>query len=347
MTLPIPCCPPGHRILFCLWLFCATLVACQREPSQAQQQQSAQESSGDAQGDSPIESEQMPQPKAAEPPNNSKQEVPTSNVQVLKLPSPRTQDRPTKRGMKRWLGLSVANMSEAIPGAPEEARAQIQRAARGSPAHRAGLRRGDVITAARGQPVKRFQDYLEQARALEIGEELILQIHRNGRSWPVSLEMMSRPTDLNNWKRKAFPGTRAFPFSLPGLRPAKSQFKDQSAHLQLLYFWATWCGPCRQIAPLLDDLHKEAKGKVQVLAISSEERTVLERYLRNSTTNYPVVHDRHGTLKQDYEVRKLPTAALTSGQGEVLAWDYGLGGVHRVIRMTRARLTSRSQSKPH
>ncbi len=61
---------------------------------------------------------------------------------------------------------------------------------------------------------------------------------------------------------------------------------EQAAGLVVVDFWATWCTPCRAIAPILEDLAKSNAGKVQItkLDVDANQRTSMRFNVRSIPT---------------------------------------------------------------
>lgn len=58
---------------------------------------------------------------------------------------------------------------------------------------------------------------------------------------------------------------------------------EQHSGLALVDFWATWCGPCRAIAPVVEQLADEYAGKVKVIKLDTDanQRTAMKFNVRS------------------------------------------------------------------
>jgi thiol-disulfide isomerase/thioredoxin len=91
-------------------------------------------------------------------------------------------------------------------------------------------------------------------------------------------------------------------------------------------FWATWCGPCRQIMPTLDSLHRRHHDDgLTVLGVSSESRDDVQRFMTARPVEYTLALDAGGTTFR-YGVRSIPTIVVVDRQGNVREIMRGVNG---------------------
>jgi cytochrome c biogenesis protein CcmG/thiol:disulfide interchange protein DsbE len=84
----------------------------------------------------------------------------------------------------------------------------------------------------------------------------------------------------------------------------------------LIDFWATWCGPCRQSIPHLNQLQAEFKEQLVVIGLSDESEADV-RKMKSPKMDYAVGIDTAGTMSNAMKVRGIPHAIILDPEGIV------------------------------
>lgn len=127
-------------------------------------------------------------------------------------------------------------------------------------------------------------------------------------------------TTWTHWAsvRPLLPGDALPAFALPGLDGSQVQRADLDGQVVLLDFWATWCPPCVESMPHLEQLHRDLSSKgFRLVSVNTEAGNIagVQAFVREHGLTFPVFLDRG--LQARFRVDTLPTAFLVSPDGEV------------------------------
>ncbi len=114
-------------------------------------------------------------------------------------------------------------------------------------------------------------------------------------------------------------GDPAPDFSLPD--STGKTFTLSSLRGQFVYvdFWASWCGPCRQSFPWMNQLSQNSsKAALKVVAVNVDEnRADAVAFLRQLPASFTVVFDPAGKAAASYQLPGMPTSFLIGPDGRV------------------------------
>jgi thiol-disulfide isomerase/thioredoxin len=105
--------------------------------------------------------------------------------------------------------------------------------------------------------------------------------------------------------------------------------------VQLVQFWASWCGPCRYTMPMLTDLASEFadQGLVTAAVNQGEPVETVAKYVQGKAIAPYVLLDTNLAAGARYQVRSLPTIMLLDRHGVVQFVYVGYSGsLHNELR---------------
>ncbi len=128
---------------------------------------------------------------------------------------------------------------------------------------------------------------------------------------------MGTPTQV----RSPLLGRLAPTFDLVGLDRGRVSSADLGGTLYVVNFWASWCVPCREEAPVLQDFAaRHSDGTVELLGVLFADTLPAARaFAKEFHLTYPQLRDPTGRTAVDYGVRGVPETFVVDRRGVVMA----------------------------
>jgi thiol-disulfide isomerase/thioredoxin len=116
-----------------------------------------------------------------------------------------------------------------------------------------------------------------------------------------------------------------------------AQFKGQ---VVMINFWATWCGPCRQEMPLLEDIYKKYKPMgFTMLGVNVEpDSAAAEAWLqKQKPVSFPIAFDVESKVSKLYKVAGMPSTVFVDRKGNVRIMHKGYKPGDEDLYLTQIR----------
>ena len=108
-------------------------------------------------------------------------------------------------------------------------------------------------------------------------------------------------------------------FTLKSTSGENIKLSELRGQVVLINFWASWCGPCRQEMPLLDQMYqKYSPLGFTLLGVNVEQDSAdAQRMLKDTPVTFPILFDAQNQVSKLYDVTAMPSTVLVDRDGKV------------------------------
>jgi len=253
--------------------------------------------------------------------------------------------------LARRVGASLAALCLVATGATAEARpwagftmgtgaggVRVGRVLPTSPAAKAGLKSGDVITRINGRAVTTPQQVILITGRSKPGRTLRIKLRRGSRSLTKWLRLVKAPAAAAllrlYWLNQRAPG-----FTAPLInRSGTKSLASLRGKAVILYFWASWCDSCKLNFTKLKRLHAAYASKGLVIFSFSQDKRATKTRKTLKLLNLPflVGHNYKNRIGKKFSSNKIPTLIAIDRKGIIRDLIRGSSfGYGRLTRMMR------------
>mgnify|MGYP001150329443 FL=1 len=137
-------------------------------------------------------------------------------------------------------------------------------------------------------------------------------------------------------------GAEAPDFALRSAAGPNLRLSEHRGQVVMINFWATWCGPCRQEMPKLDEIFAryEPAGFTLLGVNIDEDSAQAQRLADELGVTFPLLFDDEQDVSRLYDVQAMPMTVMVDRSGTVRSVHYGYrpGMEQRYLDEVRALL---------
>lgn len=226
-----------------------------------------------------------------------------------------------RRVLPSWLGIRFqsANKKQRDGYDMERGAVVVSQVYEETPASRAGLEPGDFLLGPPGEPFVEPRQVREWIMTSPRDRPVRLEVLRDGAPLELSINLVEFPLKMPRLPGPPDVGDTAPKLaSLTLVGPERdAEPLELSGRRHMLFFWATWCGPCKESVPELMAWSEQAG--VPVIAISDEGKNAIRSFLDGWDRPFPqsVASDEMRESYLSYLVSGTPTFVLVGGDGRI------------------------------
>jgi thiol-disulfide isomerase/thioredoxin len=97
------------------------------------------------------------------------------------------------------------------------------------------------------------------------------------------------------------------------------RLSEHRGQVVMINFWASWCGPCRQEMPILDELQQRySKAGFTVLGVNVEQDNgQAMQLLQGMNLSFPILFDPQSVVSKLYDVNAMPSTVMIDRDGNM------------------------------
>ncbi|MEW8390570.1 MAG: TlpA disulfide reductase family protein [Candidatus Thiodiazotropha sp.] len=108
-------------------------------------------------------------------------------------------------------------------------------------------------------------------------------------------------------------------FTLKSREGVNIKLSELRGQVVMVNFWASWCGPCRQEMPLLQQLFERYQSLgFSLLGVNvDEDRAAADKMLKDLPVSFPILYDDRSKVSKEYQVKAMPSTFMVDRDGRI------------------------------